>query len=141
MTTVSRRTLGEQLQAKLAPIPNLSIYPGEVEKTPPTISADDLRVKPYIVLHPSPGYPSLDVRLDGTHVGLTWGFQITCVSGISFDVLSIVDVVDAALDGWRPDPSMGRCRLNPDVDPGPVRSDIGQTPTRFWIPLLYVIHA
>lgn len=133
-----------------ATIANVTTYLREVGRVagvdqdvpPPTISDDDLRVRPYIVVYPSPGGPSGDVRFDGSTVGKSGSFQLTCVVGDESALDVLLDVVLARFDDWRPvlpapydGLPIGRCRLISDV--GPSRRDDAETPTRFWVPLIY----
>lgn len=147
MNRLGRRILGDAVMARLGTIANLSTYRGEVPATPPTISTDDLRVKPYAVFYPTGGLPGFDPRLGGDSNGLSWKFQITCVSGRESDVEQLVDVVANKFELWTLVPNLdvmpadlrfiGRCRqIN---DPPPAQRDDAPTPARFWSALLYEI--
>jgi hypothetical protein len=145
MNRITRKQLADAVEDRLATIPNLQHYRGSVPTTPPTISSDDLRVKPYVVLFPGAGMPGSDPRLAGDSNGLGWSFQLTCVSGRQTDVEQLVDVVTNAFELWTliPNPPLtdgrvvGRCRqIN---DPGTPVPDKGQTPPRFFTALIYRI--
>lgn len=142
MAAVPRRVLVEAYLARAAEIANVTVYLRQVATEPPTIGPDDLRVKPYVVLYPSPGVPGPDERLGGDRVGLADTLQITCAAGEEKALDLLVDAVSAKYEEWRPVlPSpyeqlqLGRCRqLN---DPGPTRRDDEERPARFWTPLVY----
>jgi hypothetical protein len=141
MAAVPRRVLVDALAAR-ATIPNVTVYKRLVAPAPPTISANDLRVKPYVVLHPSAGVTGPDERLGGDRVGLAETFQLSCVAGEEKALDLLVDAITARFDEWRPALAapydvvvLGRCRmLN---DPGPSRRDDDVAPPRFWTPLIY----
>lgn len=125
-----------------ATIPNVTTYLRQPAPAPPTINADDLRVKPYLVIHPSPGGPSEDARLGGEVVGKNFSFQLTCAVGDETALEVLIDAVTSRFDEWHPVlPSpydvlpIGRFRLLNDV--GPSRRDQDIKPPRFWVPLIY----
>lgn len=147
-----RRVVTSALIARLNEVGNVTVYlrrvgyvlGSVVEVPPPTVSDTDRRVRPYVVVHPSPGTPGPDQRLDSSSVGRVYGPQITCVVGdeVALDVL--VDAVTDRLDGWRPvfaapyaSVDVGRFRSLRGFDPGPGRRDDDVTPARFWTPLQY----
>lgn len=146
---VPRRILVAALEAR-ATIPNVTTYVRKVGLVlgeddpvpPPTISADDLRVRPYLVIYPSPGGPGSDERLGGDIVDLATTFQLTCATGDESAIDPFVDIVTDLFDEWRPvlpapyeNVILGRCRLL--NDPGPARRDDDESPSRFWTPLIY----
>lgn len=148
MAAVPRRILTQVIAARQA-IPNTTAYVRVVGRLldgtsvpPPTIGPNDLRVKPYTVLHPSPGITGPDERLGGDRVGLAETFQLTCVTGDEDALDPLVDAVTARFDEWRPvlpapynTMPIGRCRLL--NDPGSSRRDDDVKPSRFWVPLIY----
>lgn len=145
MNRLGRKTLADAAMARLATIANLTVYRGAVPKTPPTISVDDLRVKPYVVLFPGGGMPGADPRLAGDSNGFDWTFKLTCVSGRETDIEQLVDLVTDKFELWSlvPSPTLadlrviGRCRqINDPEYPVP---DMSQTPLRFFTPLIYRI--
>jgi len=147
MAAVPRRVIVEVLAAR-AVIPNVTTYVRKVGTlangqtlNPPTISSNDLRVKPYIVLYPSPGIPGPDERLGGDRVGLGETFQLSCVVGEEKAIDLLIDAVTSRFDEWRPvlpapydTLPIGRTRLLNDVMPRP---DEDEKPPRYWVPLVY----
>jgi len=136
---ISRRVLANTVATRLATLTGVTNYRAEVDETPPTISDEDLRVRPYTVLYPSAGSPGLEEDLEGRDVDLVWTFQISCVAGNSTDADNLIDRVTALFEHWfiTVDTGLtgGRCKqLN---DPGPNRCDKAETPPRFWSPLVY----
>lgn len=119
-------------------ISNVEVYESKVPDTVPTISADDLRVRPYIVHYPAAGQPGIEEDLEGRDIDLAWTFQLTCVAGRRDDALALIDAVTAKFQMWWPDLeglTFSRCRqLN---DPGPIRRDDAEFPPRYWLPLVY----
>lgn len=140
---VSRSALARLVDARLVAI-NVSRYDGDVPDTPPTIPGDAAgRVRPYLVEWFGAGSPdTAEDDLTGQLVTLGWTFQITCVAGRTGDLRPLVDDTTALLERWHPvidGLSTGLCRqLN---DPGPPRPDRSVTPTRYVLPLQYVITA
>lgn len=144
MATVSRKDLAELVHANLVPI-GVSLYDAETEllTTPPVIPGDSYgRVQPYVVELPGAGAPDDEEDLAATLIGVGWTFQLTCAAGRLGDLLQLVDAVTARFERWSPTIpglSVGFCRqLN---DPGPARPDKSVTPTRYVLPLQYVLHA
>lgn len=124
-------------------------YLGEVGRTldgrlnvdPPTKTPTDARVQPYFTLYPSPGAPGIQPNLCLTDPDLDWSGQITAVAGDVSDLDWLVDRLRAVLDGWRPAVpglQVGSVRGPRGYDPGPYRADRTVTPTRLYVPLLFV---
>lgn len=141
MAAVPRRVLVEALAARAA-ITNVTVYVRQVAASPPTVSTEDLRVKPYVVLYPSAGVAGPDTRLGGDRVGLAESFQITCVAGEEKALDLLTEAVANRFEEWRPTLAapydtvvLGRARqLN---DSGPNQRDDDVKPPRFWTPLVY----
>lgn len=143
MATVSRKALAALVHTNLTSITGVTLYEGEPSKTPPTIPGDTAgRVRPYVVEWPGAGTHDDEEDLAADHIGLLWTFQLSCVAGKTADLLQLVDAVTIGFERWSPSVggiSLGRCRqLN---DPGPPRPDRSVTPTRYVLPLQYVLHA
>ena len=149
-----RGLLTRTLVARLEEIQHLTVYLRRVgfvldaaaEIPPPTISPDDMRVRPYAVIYPSPGSDGPDERLDQTLTGIVWRPQVTLVAGDETALDLVVDAVTQRLDSWRPtfsaphdDIEVGRLRKPPGFDPGPSRRDDDIAPARYWTPLQYVL--
>lgn len=137
---VTRTQLATLTEARLRTLPNVAGYLNTLPETPPTISADDLRVRPYWVLHTGAGQAA-DRRTSGDIAGLTWGFKLDAVVGDPAHFAPLVDALDTLLSGWRPlaDVDTSRCWLDDTVDPGEARTDRSQTPPRIWTPLYFQI--
>lgn len=136
--TFSRLELDRLILARLAEaLPNVTVYPGEAPSTPPPLSANDPRVKPYIVYWPDTGHHGFDpgdTELGGGHLDLVYTPQFTCVAGYQTACTNLIDWVDAALNGWRPpvpaDWSAGPMRVPPGYTTRITRED-DITPPRF----------
>lgn len=139
---VTRVELADLTEARLRTLAGPAGYRGMVPTTPPTISADDLRVLPYWVLWAGTG-AGADARLGGDRGGNDWSFQVTCVAGVEDHLPQLVDDVTYLLSGWRPvnEPNVGRCWPPLGYDPGSPRPDLGKTPVRYVVPLRFVISA
>lgn len=143
---ISRRALTGAVAARLDPAAlKLSrLYRGEV--TDPAVLDDGSgRVKPYAVVWPSPGTPSLDADdAADTITSLDWLVQVTVAAGRQEDALAAVDRVDVRLLGWAPVIDGIACsRLRPPTgyDPGSMRLDVDKNPPRHYLPLLYRLTA
>lgn len=110
---------------------------------PPTVSATDQRVRPYVVVYPS-ALTDAHSRSGALRPGSMWRTQLTCVAG-DFEALDpLCDAVATVLDGWRPAfPLPYHNVLNGPVGPedfavsGASRVDEDVSPPRFWLPLFY----
>lgn len=136
---VTRKQLASLIKAQLVTITGVSGYRGQPPKTPPTLAPDDMRVKPYWVLHTGAGAPD-DERLGGEIAGIAYTFSVTAAVGVEDHLDQLVDDIHAVLSGWRPDPSTSRCWPPFGLEVGPPRIDDGKTPPRFWLPLPFVIY-
>lgn len=134
----TRVELATATDERLRGLDGPSGYRGIVPATPPTISANDMRVLPYWVLWAGAG-AGADERLGGDRGGNDWSFQVTCVTGVEDHLPRLVDDVVDLLSGWRPFPDTGRCWPPLGYDPGPPRPDLGKTPIRYVVPLRFVI--
>lgn len=134
----ARRDLAAATLARLKTIGGgFKVYESEPPATPPTISDNDLRVKPYLVFHPGSGAPSLEEsQCDDAALGIDWTFQVTCVSGIASDVPTLVDAVDALIDHWQPI-SQASCGVFKQISNFNVMKERGETPARYVMPLIY----
>ena len=140
---IARKPLADAVAARVAAIENAAHYRGEIPKTPPTMSNDDLRVRAYTVLWSGPGGAGAEEALaGGAQDDVDWTFLVSCVAGDVPTVEVLVDLVLLQLDGWEPvleGLSTGTCRL--DFDPGPPRPDLSFTPTRFYVQLPFRLRA
>lgn len=141
MPTISRKLLTDAVDARAKTIPHITVYRRNITSTPPTVGPQDLRVRPYVVQHPSAGTPGPEEDLVGDVVDLVTTFQLTCVAGDKIAADYLVDLVSARFERWSPNLdaglTVGRCRqVN---DPGPARRDDAVTPPRFWTPLVYAV--
>lgn len=151
MAGVPLRVLEQVVDARLKEIANVTVYLRQVGHVlgspsvtdPPTISADDLRVRPYVVQHPSPGSRGTDQRLAGMVVDRRWSTQLTCVVGDAEALGPLVDAVEGKFNEWRPVlPAPYNVTVMPSwftrsFDPGPSQKDDDITPSRFYVPLIY----
>lgn len=136
---ISRAQMAAVTEARLRTIENIAGYRGDVNPPPPTISATDLRVRPYWVLHTGPGRPD-DERMTGDLAGTEWAFKLTAAAGRPEDLDRLFDVIDATLAGWRPFPSTSRCWQDADYTPDTALWDRDVTPPRVFLPLRFTIH-
>lgn len=104
--TITRRELDELIIDRVrTTLAGVTMYDGEVPKTPPSVSAHDPRVAPYVVYWPDLGHPGFD---DGnTELGdggrdLVYTPQFTCVAGYRTACTHLIDRLHAALNGWIP---------------------------------------
>lgn len=132
-----RKALSANTLARLEAIANLSVYLSSPPKTPPPIGPNDPRVRPYAVLHAGSGAPTDETNQGDEVLDLEWGFQVTCVVGIPEDLPTVVDNVTDRLERWQPiaEPSCGVCKQISNFDTP--FTDNGQSPVRFFIPLIY----
>lgn len=135
---INRTALVQAVTARVT-VPNVTFYLVTVPQTPPTISADDLRVRPYVTLHPGGGLPSTDRNQADDVVEHAWTFQLNVVAGDPRAVAPMADLFAGRLEGWQPvdDPEVGRCRQL--VDLGNALTDHAVAPPRFWLPLIYQV--
>lgn len=135
----TRAQLATATEARLRTIQNVTGYRGKVDPSPPTISATDLRVRPYWVLQTGPGQPN-DARMTGDLVGVDWAFKVTVAAGRPEDLDQLFDAVDATLNGWLPFAETSRCWQDVDYTPGTALWDTDVTPARVFLPLQFHIH-
>lgn len=142
MPTISRRVLANTVEARVKTLTGVTVYRGEITSTPPTISADNLRVKPYVILHSASGRPGPEEDLCGDDADLVWSFQLKCVAGYSTDCDGLVDRVAALFERWwiPIDSALTSSRCRQLNDLGIANRDDDVSPPRFWFPLVYVIH-
>lgn len=142
---VSRLALAQLVETRLDAIPLLTVYVGEVTGTPETIPGQPGRVKPYAVLFSGDGSPIDEAPLTADTTGtLTWPFTVTCAAGHHTDALAAIDAVHGQLDGWFPvlaGYQFGPVGTPPGFDAGPVRRDTTVEPSRFFLPLAFVVAA
>ena len=136
---VSRAVMAELAKARLKQIENASHFVGQIPQTPPTVSAEDLRVLPYDVLWFGAGAPGDEQALaGGVQDDTTLRWMITAASGDPDWTLKLVDLIDALFNGWEPviaGASVGTCVQ--DFDPGPIVPGTGFSPTRYYLQLPY----
>jgi len=150
MAAIPRRVIENKVDARLKEISNLTVYlrrvghvvgsPNDVE--PPTVNSADLRVRPYVVQHPSAGRPGNRNRLSGRRNGLIWTTQLTCVVGDESALAPLVELVASKMESWRPvfaspyDTVTVRPFLQIN-EPGPSMRDEDERPPRYWTPLIF----
>lgn len=139
MPPITRKALADDVVANARLIPNITVFKGRIDSTPPTISPNDLRVRPYILATMMAGRPGIDQRLAGNDTGLAWGFQLTCVVGIPDNLDQLVDAISARFELWRPPAGDSRAltRARQVNDPPSAQEDAAETPARFWTALIY----
>lgn len=144
MTTtpgIDRHLLTMTAYQRLQGVTGASAWLGEPDVEPlPQIPDSDGRVKPYTILWPGAGTPTLELDAADTAVDLEWTIQITCAAGYPEDLVALVGRVDAAFYRWIPSLTglvCDRFRPPPGYDPGPIRLDRDVTPHRPWLPLQY----
>lgn len=112
---------------RLRSIATMSIYDGEVPKSPPADAAG--RVLPYAVLWPNPGFTPEEARNmeHDAGGGLTWDARVTVAAGDVTWCLRAAVTVRAHLDAWAITPWSllselpGGPEMLPDPDTFPVR--------------------
>lgn len=150
LSDVQVETIVSAMVARLdEAVPNTTIYLRRVghvlgqpdDVPPPTVSDTDRRVKPYVVVYPSPGVAGPDRRLGTLQHGRVFAAQTTLVAGDETALDILVRHVESALHDWRP--QLGRAdvgRVRPaGFDPGVSLRDDDVTPPRFWVPLQWRI--
>lgn len=141
---VSARSLGDALGDRLATIPNLQVFRGEVGtvQTYRPAGFDHAVVKPYAVLYMPPGYRS-GTRVGSTRDRFAGNFQVTCVGHNDDTALWVVDRVVATLTGQLVAvPGRDRARRVREDEGNrslTVQIDEDVTPTRFFVPLGFTI--
>lgn len=135
----TRVQLATAVEARLRTIANVAGYIGKVDPAPPTIDAQDLRVRPYWVLHTGVGRPE-DQRITGDLVGSDWSFIVTAAAGRPGDLNRLFDAVVDTLSGWRPFVETSRCWLDADYTPDMPPWDTDVTPARVFLPMRFKIH-
>lgn len=157
---ISRRQLGRAVATRLVGVTNATGYFGQIgalnglpgvtgtPKSPPTKSADDLRVTPYFIVEPGVGGRRDETDLCDSFIDLDYPVTIRAAAGDVEDLLALVDRIDGLLNRWSPGvldgpdgPVLtGRMGTPPGYDP-PVLPDTGVTPPRQYVPLQYVLPA
>lgn len=102
--TITRRELDGLIIARVETI-GRPVHYAELVKTPPSVSAHDPRVAPYVVYWPDLGHPGFDdgnTELGDGHRDLVYTPQFTCVAGYPEACANLVDDLHAALHGWIP---------------------------------------
>lgn len=127
-------TVLDLLRAGNTATSRLDVFDGEVK----AVMDGDGRAHPYAVLWASPGrHDPLEERLTGTGGDHVWTFQVTAAGGDVARCRRAVTRTLTALLGKRLVPDGGRVRL--DFDPGPEREDRDVTPSRWFVPLSFVV--
>jgi hypothetical protein len=146
LPAIRRKVLGDLLEARLKLLPGdptVSVYRGEVPKSPPRVPDSD-RVASYVVLFDGTGPKNLEPSVCGTHEDLSWSPSITIASGFSPDCAQTIDRVYAWVYGWSPvinGLAFGRLVPPLGFDPGPVRPDTTVSPVRFFVSTSWVLDA
>lgn len=143
-----RHPLGVALDALLATVTGLTVFPGEVPDKPPLISKAGIpdqagRVAPYAVTYTGGGILDPNPSLDGNPADLLWGAQVTFAAGYRADLEDLLDRALPVLRAWAPVISgvqFGRMRPPAGFDPGPIRRDDAVRPPRFYLPTLWELH-
>lgn len=141
---VSRKALVDAVVARLGGVTNATGWLMKPDGPVPTKQDSDGIVVPHWILYPSPGTPGAELDLQDTVVDLDMVLQVTCVTGDADDLPALVTRIDDALYRWTPTITgliCGALRPPPGYDPGPAREDISVKPSRFWVPLQYVVTA
>lgn len=139
-TTIDRAALTSEAMTQLHTVTNASVWLGEPNLPLPLVPGSDGRVKPYVILWPSPGTPADERDVADTAVDLDWTIQLTCAAGTLDDLQGLVSRVDAAFYRWQPVIDglvCGPFKPPPGFDPGPARLDRDFTPHRPYVPLQY----
>ncbi|HEY1175507.1 MAG TPA: hypothetical protein VGF17_05070, partial [Phytomonospora sp.] len=112
----------------------VDVFVGE----PKAVMDSDQRAHAYLAIFPSPGVLSVaDQSVSGHGGPRDWRFQVTAAGG---DVARCIKAVQRAQDvlvETRLDDSTGLVRE--DGDPGAIRPDTTVSPTRWFVPLLFVV--
>lgn len=149
LPAIRRKLIGDQIEALLRTLTDVTYYRGEVPDAPPLIETDGItdpsgRVAPYVVQFTGSGTPYVNAERDvaDTHDDLTAVHQVTCVAGYEADCLHLVDQVDHLLRRWTPTApglAFGRLTPPPGYDPGQPRRDntLQGSPPRYFVPLQY----
>lgn len=147
MTTISRKVLGDLLDARLKTLTGVTVYRGEVPGKPPVIQTNGTpdpsgRTAPYVVFFSSPGTPGVDDEIDvaDLHEDLLWSVQLICSAGYEADLDYLVDRVWGVLYRWSPEVDGLECgpmKPPPGYDPGPARRNDNVTPPRHWTPMQF----
>lgn len=153
--TISRRTLGDLLDARLKARlgagddgPLVLVYRGEIvagdqaDQPQPIVtdSAPDPsgRVGPYVVHYTGVGSPGIEVDLAEGGDDLLWSPLLHVSGPYDGDAAQTYDRVHAALYRWQPvlaGFAFGLMKPPPGYDPGPLRRDDKIQPPRFWTPM------
>lgn len=145
--------LADPVWALLDGLSNVNTFDGEVT-IPPYNAADPtthvywdrdtagnpVSVHAYAVYYPGPGWDHA-LLADGAGDSLDWTFQISCVGGDRTKALWCVERVRSVLTGVRLTVADQQLMLHEVTDPGGVRRDDDETPSRFWLPLQYRLNA
>lgn len=141
---VSRKALIDVVLARLNTVANATGWLMKPDGPVSTKSGTTGVVQPHWILYPSAGTPGPELDLGDTVVDLDQVLQVTCVTGDPEDLAALVTRVDAALYRWTPTVAglvCGPLRPPPGFDPGPAREGTAVKPSRFWVPLQYVLSA
>lgn len=147
---VDLRLLANATAIRIAGVPNLTVYYGQVGRRvpgdevtpldPPPKSPTDPRVKPYAVLFPGLATPTDELDLADTLVDGDFPIQVTVAAGDIEDLLAAVTRVHDRLYRWVPAVPGHVC--GPFRPPTGFRLDrhlVDQafTPNRLYMPLQY----
>jgi hypothetical protein len=141
---VSRKVLVDAVLARLGTVTNATGWLMKPDGPVPVKDGTDGIVGPHWLLYPSPGTPGPELDLGDTVVDVDMVLQVTCVTGDPDDLPPLITRIDDALYRWTPTITglvCGPLRPPPGYDPGPAREDISVKPSRFWVPLQYVLPA
>lgn len=134
--TIDVSALHDAALAALVAQANLDVFDGSVDDAGqgPVRMDTDGRAHMYAVLYFSPGWLTSD-RAVGAPDQLRGSFQVTAAGGDIHRVLVAAAKVRVALTGVRLGASCGL--VNESTDPGPIRQDLGVTPSRWYVPILF----
>ena len=157
---ISRRQLARAVATRLVGVTNATGYLGQIgalnslpgvtgtPKSPPTKSADDLRVTPYFIVEPGIGGRRDETDLADTFTDLDYPVTIRAAAGDIEDLLALVDRIDVLLNRWSPgvlDGPDGPVLCGPMAPPvgyvAQLIQDNAVTPPRQFAPLQYVLPA
>lgn len=134
--TLNVAALHDAALAALVAQANLDVFDGSVDDAgQPGVRLDpDGRAHMYAVLYFSPGWLTSD-RACGAPSTLAGSFQVTAAGGDVNRALTAATKVRAALTGARLSVTSGL--VGESTDPGAVRQDLGVSPSRWYVPILF----
>jgi hypothetical protein len=134
MTGVTIEQAAAAILDLLRTAPGLDVFDGEVKAK----MDSDGKAHPYAVLWAGPGRDNpAETRESDTGRALVWAFQVTAAGGDVARCRRAVTRTLGVLLNVRPFPDGGLIKL--DFDPGTEREDRDVQPTRWYVPLAFVL--